>query len=58
MWLAYNNPNWIVQRHGLGADVALTVEVLSIAQRSARGSRDEIKQSARLHLLAASRSQR
>ena len=30
-WLAYDNPSWIAQRHGLGADVAATVQTLTKA---------------------------
>jgi uncharacterized protein (DUF302 family) len=28
MWLAYNNPAWLAQRHGLGANVEATVKAL------------------------------
>jgi uncharacterized protein (DUF302 family) len=28
-WLAYNDPHWIAQRHGLGASVAANVEGLA-----------------------------
>ena len=31
VWLAYNNPNWIALRHGLGADVAPTLQALTKA---------------------------
>lgn len=31
VWLAYNNPDWIARRHGLGAGVAPNVEALSKA---------------------------
>jgi uncharacterized protein (DUF302 family) len=31
VWLAYDNPSWIAERHRLGADVAPTVQVLSKA---------------------------
>jgi uncharacterized protein (DUF302 family) len=31
VWLAYNDPSWIAQRHGLGADVAATVQALTKA---------------------------
>ena len=29
VWLAYNDPHWIAQRHGLGASVAANVEGLT-----------------------------
>jgi uncharacterized protein (DUF302 family) len=29
VWLAYNEPSWIAQRHGLGADVAPAVAALT-----------------------------
>jgi uncharacterized protein (DUF302 family) len=29
VWLAYNDPHWIAQRHGLGASVAANVEGLA-----------------------------
>jgi uncharacterized protein (DUF302 family) len=29
VWLAYNDPHWIAQRHGLGANVAATVDALA-----------------------------
>ena len=31
VWLSYNNPSWIVQRHGLGAAVAANVRALAKA---------------------------
>jgi len=31
VWLAYNNPDWIARRHGLGADVSTTVQALTKA---------------------------
>lgn len=31
VWLAYNNPDWIARRHGLGAAVTPNVEALSKA---------------------------
>jgi uncharacterized protein (DUF302 family) len=31
VWLAYNNPDWIARRHGLGADVSATVQALTKA---------------------------
>ena len=31
VWLAYDNPSWIAQRHGLGAGVAATVQALTKA---------------------------
>jgi uncharacterized protein (DUF302 family) len=31
VWLAYNNPDWIAQRHGLGPGVGPNVEALSKA---------------------------
>lgn len=31
VWLAYNKPNWIAQRHGLGEAVAATVSALTKA---------------------------
>jgi uncharacterized protein (DUF302 family) len=31
VWLAYNNPGWVAQRHGLGAGVAANVQGLSKA---------------------------
>jgi uncharacterized protein (DUF302 family) len=31
VWLAYNNPSWIVQRHGLSGEVAPTVQALTKA---------------------------
>jgi uncharacterized protein (DUF302 family) len=31
VWLAYDNPSWIAERHRLGTDVAPTVQVLSKA---------------------------
>jgi uncharacterized protein (DUF302 family) len=31
VWLAYDNPSWIAQRHGLGAVVAPTVQALAKA---------------------------
>jgi uncharacterized protein (DUF302 family) len=31
VWLAYNNPDWIARRHGLGAGVAPNVEALTKA---------------------------
>jgi uncharacterized protein (DUF302 family) len=31
VWLAYDNPSWIAQRHGLGAGVAATVQTLTKA---------------------------
>jgi uncharacterized protein (DUF302 family) len=31
VWLAYNNPGWVAQRHGLGASVAANVQGLSKA---------------------------
>jgi|SRR5580698_7648833 uncharacterized protein (DUF302 family) len=30
-WLAYNNPAWLAQRHGLGANVEATVKALEAA---------------------------
>ena len=30
-WLAYNNPSWIAQRHGLGTNVASNVQGLAKA---------------------------
>jgi uncharacterized protein (DUF302 family) len=30
-WLAYDDPSWIAQRHGLGAGVAATVQALTKA---------------------------
>jgi uncharacterized protein (DUF302 family) len=29
VWVAYNNPRWIAERHGLGASVATTVQTLT-----------------------------
>jgi uncharacterized protein (DUF302 family) len=34
VWLAYDNPSWIAERHGLGADVAATVQNLTKALES------------------------
>jgi uncharacterized protein (DUF302 family) len=31
VWLAYDDPDWIAQRHGLGSDVASTVQALTRA---------------------------
>jgi len=31
VWLAYNNPNWIAQRHGLDGSVAANVQALTKA---------------------------
>jgi uncharacterized protein (DUF302 family) len=31
VWLAYDNPSWIAQRHGLGADVGPTIQALTKA---------------------------
>jgi uncharacterized protein (DUF302 family) len=31
VWLAYDDPSWIAQRHGLGAGVAATVQALTKA---------------------------
>lgn len=31
VWLAYDNPSWIAQRHGLGANVAPNVQALTKA---------------------------
>jgi uncharacterized protein (DUF302 family) len=31
VWLAYNDPSWIAQRYGLGADVTATVQALTKA---------------------------
>lgn len=31
VWLAYNDPRWLAQRHGLGAAVAPTVDALTAA---------------------------
>jgi uncharacterized protein (DUF302 family) len=31
VWVAYNNPRWIAERHGLGASVAATVQALTKA---------------------------
>jgi uncharacterized protein (DUF302 family) len=31
VWLAYNNPSWIAQRHGLGAGIAANVQALTMA---------------------------
>jgi uncharacterized protein (DUF302 family) len=28
-WLSYNDPSWLAQRHGLGADAATTVRALT-----------------------------
>jgi uncharacterized protein (DUF302 family) len=30
-WLSYNDPGWLVKRHGMGAEVATTVATLSVA---------------------------
>jgi uncharacterized protein (DUF302 family) len=30
-WLSYNDPGWLVKRHGMGAEVATTVAMLSAA---------------------------
>jgi uncharacterized protein (DUF302 family) len=30
-WLSYNEPSWLAKRHGLGADVARTIDVLAAA---------------------------
>jgi uncharacterized protein (DUF302 family) len=31
VWLSYNDPNWLAQRHGLGAAVASTVDAMAAA---------------------------
>jgi uncharacterized protein (DUF302 family) len=31
VWLAYNEPRWLAQRHGLGAAVAPTIDALTAA---------------------------
>jgi uncharacterized protein (DUF302 family) len=31
VWLCYNDPHWLAQRHGLGAAVAQTVEAMTAA---------------------------
>jgi uncharacterized protein (DUF302 family) len=31
VWLSYNDPGWLVKRHGIGAEVATTVATLSAA---------------------------
>jgi len=31
VWLAYNNPDWIARRHGLGASVAPNIQALTNA---------------------------
>jgi uncharacterized protein (DUF302 family) len=31
VWLSYNNPSWISQRHGLGAAVTVNVQALAEA---------------------------
>lgn len=31
VWLSYNDPHWLAQRHGLGAAVAQTVEAMTAA---------------------------
>ena len=31
VWLAYNNPAWLAQRHGLGPNVDVTVKALEAA---------------------------
>jgi uncharacterized protein (DUF302 family) len=31
VWVAYNDPGWIAQRHGLGTDVAANVQGLAKA---------------------------
>src|SRR5215470_15804623 len=30
-WLSYNDPSWLAKRHGLGRDVAATVNAMSAA---------------------------
>jgi uncharacterized protein (DUF302 family) len=30
-WLSYNDPSWLAQRHGLGAEAAPTVRALTAA---------------------------
>ena len=34
VWLAYDDPSWIAQRHGLGAGVAATVQTLAKALKA------------------------
>jgi uncharacterized protein (DUF302 family) len=34
VWLAYDDPSWIAQRHGLGAGVAATVQSLTKALKA------------------------
>jgi uncharacterized protein (DUF302 family) len=31
VWLAYNNPRWLAQRHGLGAAVSRTIDAMAAA---------------------------
>ena len=33
VWLSYNNPSWIAQRHGLGAAVTANVQALVVKER-------------------------
>jgi uncharacterized protein (DUF302 family) len=34
VWLAYNDPHWLAERHGLGAGAAQTVEAMAAALKA------------------------
>jgi uncharacterized protein (DUF302 family) len=43
VWLSYNDPHWLAQRHGLGVAVAQTVEAMTAALNAVATSASTIR---------------